>query len=59
MNSLSQKLLIVASICLSFAGILFLCVSLFGTEKTWTLPAALGCISLSFLFQVIFRQVSR
>lgn len=59
MNNLSSKLLIVASICLSLAGILFLCLALFGADKTWTLPAALGCISLSLLFQVIFRQVSR
>lgn len=59
MNNLSSKLLIIASICLSLSGILFLCLALFGTDKTWTLPTALGCISLSLLFQVIFRQLNR
>lgn len=56
MNDLSQKLLMIASLGLSAAGIIFLCLSLFGCEKTWILPVALACVALSTLFQIIFRQ---
>lgn len=45
----------VASICLTVAGMIFLCLSLFGYEGEWALPAALGCVSLSLLFQTVFR----
>lgn len=45
----------VASICLTVAGMIFLCLSLFGYEGEWSLPAALGCVSLSLLFQTVFR----
>lgn len=55
-HSLSKKLLIIASLGLSAAGIVFLCLALFGYEKAWTLPAALGCVTLSMLFQIIYRQ---
>lgn len=43
------------SICLTLAGMIFLCLSLFGYEGEWALPAALGCVSLSLLFQTVFR----
>ncbi len=53
---MNEKLLIIASIGLSAAGIIFICLSLLGYERTWTLPLALGCVALSMLFQIIFRQ---
>lgn len=56
---MNQKLLTIASIGLSGAGILFLCLSLLGYGMGWTLPAALGCVTLSLLFQLIFRQQSK
>lgn len=56
---MNQKLMTIASICLTGAGILFLCLSLLGYEKVWTLPVALGCVTLSLLFQLIFRQQSK
>lgn len=51
-----KKLQAIAGIGLSAAGMIFLCLSLFGYEKTWTLPAALGCVALSMLFQIIFHN---
>ncbi len=59
MNSIPHKLLIIASLGLSAAAIIFLCLSVFGYEGEWTVPAALGCVSLSLLFQIIFRQQSK
>ncbi len=53
MNNSPKKVLTVASACLSAAGIVFLCLLLLGYERTWTLPAILGCVLLSTLFQVI------
>lgn len=58
-RELSQKMLLVASVGLSAAGILFLCLSLLGYGKTWTLPTALGCVALSMLFQILFGQRNR
>ena len=47
-------LLIIASLGLIAAGALFLCVSIFdGQETTTPLAAALACILLSNLFNVI------
>ena len=56
MNNISHKLLIIASLGLSAAAIILICLSLFGYSVAWTLPAALGCVALSLLFQIIFRQ---
>lgn len=55
-NGTSSKLLAVASICLSASSIIFLCLSLFGCQKSWTLPAAPGCVTLSMLFQLVCKQ---
>ena len=44
-----------ASIALGVAGLIFLCLAIFGYEKTWTLPVALGCNALALLYQSIFR----
>lgn len=55
-NSTSSKLLALASICLSLSSVIFLCLSLFGCQKPWTLPVALGCVTLSMLFQLVFKQ---
>lgn len=44
-----------ASIALGVAGLIFLCLAVFGYEKTWTLPAALGCNALALLYLSIFR----
>lgn len=53
----SQKLLRIAGIGLAAGAMIFAGLSLFGYRNTWTLPAALGCSSLSLLFQIImFRQ---
>lgn len=59
MKNTYQNLIRIASLSLSGAGIIFLCLSLFGYEKAWTLPVALGCVTLSMLFQVISRQQSK
>lgn len=53
-NSLS-KLLMIASTALGVAGLVFLCLAIFGYEKAWTLPVALGCNALSLLYLSIFR----
>lgn len=58
-QNIHQKLMTIASLCLTGAGTLFLCLSLLGYEKGWTLPAALGCVTLSLLFQVIFPRQSK
>ena len=44
-----------ASIALGVAGLIFLCLAIFGYEKTWMLPVALGCNALALLYQSIFR----
>ena len=47
-------LLIIASLGLIAAGAIFLCVSIFdGQETTTPLAAALACILLSSLFNII------
>lgn len=51
-----KSLQAIACIGFSAAGMIFLCLSLFGYEKTWTLPAALGCVAFLMLFQIIFHN---
>lgn len=51
-----RKLLMIASAALGAAGLIFLCLAIFGYEKTWTLPAALGCNALALLYQSVFRM---
>ena len=49
-----EKLLLIASLLLLIAGIVFLCISIFGeSENTTPLACALGCILLANLFNVI------
>lgn len=50
-----KKLLIIASTALLIAGLIFLCLAIFGYEKTWTLPVALGCNAMALLYQSICR----
>lgn len=45
-NSLS-KLLMIASTALGVAGLVFLCLAIFGYEKAWTLSVALSLLYLS------------
>ena len=55
MKILWHKLLMIAFTALGVAGLIFLCLAILGCEKTWTLPAALGCNALVLLYQSIFR----
>lgn len=55
MNNSWHKLLMIAFTALGIAGLIFLCLAIFGYEKTWTLPVALGCNALALLYQSIFR----
>ncbi len=50
-----RKLLMIASTALGIAGLIFLCLAIFGYEKAWTLPVALGCNALALLYQSVFR----
>lgn len=54
-----QKLLRIAGIGLAAAAIIFTGLALLGYQKTWMLPAALGCNSMALLFQIICRQQSK
>lgn len=54
-----KKLLIIASTGLGLAGLIFLCLAIFGYEKTWTLPVALDCNALALLYHNIFRLRSK
>ncbi len=54
MKNTWRKLLMIASAALGVAGLIFLCLAIFGYEKAWTLPAALGCNALALLYQTIF-----
>ncbi len=51
-----RKLMAIAFTGLGVAGLIFLCLAIFGYEKTWTLPAALGCNALALLYWSVFRQ---
>ena len=55
MKNTWRKLLMVASTALGAAGLIFLCLAIFGYEKTWTLPTALGYNALALLYHSIFR----
>lgn len=55
MKNTWRKIGMIASIALGLAGLVFLCLAIFGYEKTWTLPAALGCNALALLYQSVFR----
>lgn len=54
-----HTLMMIAVLGLLAAGCIFLCLTLFDYGKSWTLPAALGCVGLSLLFQLISRQSSK
>lgn len=51
-----RKLMAIAFTALGVAGLIFLCLAIFGYEKAWTLPAALGCNTLALLYWSVFRQ---
>lgn len=55
-KNINQKLMMIATMGLSAAGIIFICLSIFNYERTWTSAIAVVCVMLSMLFQVIFRQ---
>ena len=55
LSVLCMMLLMIAFTALGVAGLIFLCLAIFGYEKTWTLPVALGCNALVLLYQSIFR----
>ena len=53
-NKTIKTLFVIASAGLAIAGIIFLCISIFGDKSNNnSLIAALGCISLSNLFNVV------
>ena len=53
-NKTIKTLFVIASAGLAIAGIIFLCISIFGDKSNNnSLIAALGCIALSNLFNVI------
>lgn len=53
-NHILRKLMAIASTALGIAGLIFLCLAIFGYEKTWTLPLALGCNALALLYWSFF-----
>ena len=54
MKKILNRLFIIASLGLIVAGAIFLCVSIFDGQETSTpLAAALACILLSNLFNII------
>ena len=60
MKKILNKLFIIASLGLIAAGAIFLCVSIFdGNETTTPLAAALACILLSNLFNVIRMNMDK
>ncbi len=53
-NKTIKTLFVIASAGLAIAGIIFLCISIFGDKSNNnSLIAALGCIALSNLFNVV------
>lgn len=59
-NQTISKLLLIASVGLTLAGILFLCLSIFTEPKNTTyLSIALGSILLANLFNLIRAQNSK
>ena len=60
MKIILNKLLIIASLGLIAAGVIFLCVSIFDRNETTTpLAIALACILLSNLFNVIRMNMDK
>ena len=60
MKKILNKLFIIASLGLIAAGVIFLCVSIFDKQETTTpLAAALACILLSTLFNVIRMNMDK
>ena len=60
MKKILNKLFIIASLGLIAAGVIFLCVSIFDKQETTTpLSAALACILLSNLFNVIRMNMDK
>ena len=54
MNNIINTLLIIASVGLAIAGIIFLVIEFIGSfDGTWPLAASLGCIILSNIFNII------
>lgn len=49
----TKMLLLISSGGLSIAGIIFLCISMFGYKNGWSLCVAMVCVLLSVLFNVI------
>lgn len=56
-HNIHITLLLIASISLIIAGIIFLCISLFKDDSAWSLPSSLSCIALSGIFSLIYRQL--
>lgn len=55
-----NTLLVISSIGLAISGIIFLCISIFGEEKSnIILCLALGCTTLSNLFSIIRLQFNK
>lgn len=54
-KNILNNLFLIAIAGLAIAGLIFLGISIFNGDK-WALPAALGCILLSNLFNVIRLQ---
>lgn len=59
MNALWNKLLMIAGYGMGVAGLIFLSLAIFGYEKAWTLPVALGSNALALLYHSIFRLGSK
>lgn len=55
----SRVLLLIACAGLLVAGVIFLCLTMFGGGDRWTLPAALGCAVLSGLFGLVYSQLAK
>lgn len=54
MNNIINTLLIIASVGLALAGIIFLVIAFTGSfDGTWPLAASLICIVLSNIFNII------
>lgn len=58
MKKYIKKLLLIASLCLTIAGVIFLTISFFTTQQTIYLSISLCCIVLANLFLVIKNHYS-
>lgn len=52
-------LLLISSGGLAVAGIIFLCISMFGEINSWSLCAALMCVCLSTLFNIVRLRMQK